>query len=110
MCTNFKHPKATDGTVCVGRTMEFPDVIPWQLGVVAADHDDGRRRRPDISARGIGPDFSIGFDRVEGDVRSAYGSVFGQAQPTNTPRVLLTLNPRIFSLARFDVCVHAPSA
>lgn len=38
MCTNFKHPRAADGTVCVGRTMEFPDVLPWQLGVVAADH------------------------------------------------------------------------
>ena len=38
MCTNFKHPKAADGTVCVGRTMEFPDVLPWQLGVLAADH------------------------------------------------------------------------
>jgi choloylglycine hydrolase len=36
MCTNFKHPRAADGTVCVGRTMEFPDVLPWQLGVVAA--------------------------------------------------------------------------
>ncbi len=35
MCTNFKHPAAVDGTVCVGRTMEFPDVLPWQLGVVA---------------------------------------------------------------------------
>ena len=38
MCTNFKHPKATDGTVCVGRTMEFPDVIPWELAVLARDH------------------------------------------------------------------------
>jgi choloylglycine hydrolase len=38
MCTNFKHPKAADGTVCVGRTMEFPDVLPWQLGVVASNH------------------------------------------------------------------------
>lgn len=37
MCTNFKHPIAADGTVCVGRTMEFPDVLPWQLGVVASD-------------------------------------------------------------------------
>jgi choloylglycine hydrolase len=39
MCTNFKHPKAADGTVCVGRTMEFPNVIPWEVGVVAADFD-----------------------------------------------------------------------
>jgi choloylglycine hydrolase len=39
MCTNFKLPKAADGTVCVGRTMEFPDVLPWGLGVVAAGHE-----------------------------------------------------------------------
>lgn len=39
MCTNFKHPKAADGTVCVGRTMEFPNVLPWQLGVLAANYD-----------------------------------------------------------------------
>lgn len=38
MCTNFKHPAAADGTVCVGRTMEFPDVLPWELGVLASDH------------------------------------------------------------------------
>lgn len=39
MCTNFKHPAAADGTVCIGRTMEFPDVLPWQLGVVASNHE-----------------------------------------------------------------------
>lgn len=39
MCTNFKHPKAADGTVCVGRTMEFPDVLPWQFGVLASDFE-----------------------------------------------------------------------
>lgn len=38
MCTNVKYPTATDGTVCVGRTMEFPNEIPWQLGVLAATH------------------------------------------------------------------------
>ncbi|MEX1217505.1 MAG: linear amide C-N hydrolase [Acidimicrobiales bacterium] len=38
MCTNFKHPAAKDGTVCVGRTMEFPDVLPWELAVLARDH------------------------------------------------------------------------
>lgn len=38
MCTNFKYPTATDGTVCVGRTMEFPDVLPWQMGVLASNH------------------------------------------------------------------------
>jgi choloylglycine hydrolase len=39
MCTNFKHPAAADGTVCVGRTMEFPNVIPWELAVLASDHE-----------------------------------------------------------------------
>jgi choloylglycine hydrolase len=37
MCTNFKHQPAKDGSVCVGRTMEFPDVMPWHLGVVGTD-------------------------------------------------------------------------
>lgn len=37
MCTNFKHRPAADGTICVGRTMEFPDVIPWEIAVVASD-------------------------------------------------------------------------
>ena len=36
MCTNFKYPTATDGTVCVGRTMEFPNLLPWDLAVLAA--------------------------------------------------------------------------
>jgi len=39
MCTNFKHQVAVDGTVCVGRTMEFPDVLPWQLGLLASDFE-----------------------------------------------------------------------
>jgi choloylglycine hydrolase len=38
MCTNFKYPAAADGTVCVGRTMEFPNEIPWQLGVLASNY------------------------------------------------------------------------
>ena len=37
MCTNFKYPTATDGTVCVGRTMEFPNVLPWDLAVLAVN-------------------------------------------------------------------------
>ena len=37
MCTNFKYPTAQDGTACVGRTMEFPNEIPWQIGVAASD-------------------------------------------------------------------------
>ena len=38
MCTNFKYPTAGDGTVCVGRTMEFPNVLPWQFAVLASNH------------------------------------------------------------------------
>ena len=37
MCTNFKYPTAKDGTSCIGRTMEFPNEIPWQIGVAASD-------------------------------------------------------------------------
>lgn len=37
MCTNFKYPKAQDGTVCVGRTMEFANGAPWALTVLASD-------------------------------------------------------------------------
>ena len=35
MCTNFKHPTADDGSVCVGRTMEFPAGLPWEINVLA---------------------------------------------------------------------------
>lgn len=37
MCTNFKYPTAKDGTSCVGRTMEFPNEIPWEIAVSASD-------------------------------------------------------------------------
>lgn len=37
MCTNFAYPAARDGTVCIGRTMEFPNEIPWELAVLASD-------------------------------------------------------------------------
>lgn len=36
MCTNFKLKPAADGTVVVGRSMEFPNLIPWEVQVVAA--------------------------------------------------------------------------
>ena len=36
MCTNFKIKPSKDGTVVVGRTMEFPDLIPWEVQVGAA--------------------------------------------------------------------------
>lgn len=37
MCTNFAYPAAQDGTVCIGRTMEFPNEIPWEIAVAASD-------------------------------------------------------------------------
>lgn len=37
MCTNFKYPTAADGTVCVGRTMEFANGVQWSLAVLASD-------------------------------------------------------------------------
>lgn len=39
MCTNFKHRPAKDGTIVVGRTMEFPQGMPWQLQVLPKDTD-----------------------------------------------------------------------
>ena len=47
MCTNFKHQPAGDGSVAVGRTMEFPDVLPWELGVVASDFTGKSEAAPD---------------------------------------------------------------
>lgn len=34
MCTNFKMKQARDGSVVVGRSMEFPNLVPWSLAVV----------------------------------------------------------------------------
>ena len=47
MCTNFKHQQAVDGSVAVGRTMEFPDVLPWQLSVLADDFHGASQSVPD---------------------------------------------------------------
>ncbi len=38
MCTNFKLQPATDGTVVVGRTMEFPNLMPWETQVLPVGH------------------------------------------------------------------------
>ncbi len=38
MCTNFKLQPATDGTVVVGRTMEFPNLMPWEIQVLPVGH------------------------------------------------------------------------
>ena len=34
MCTNFKFKPAADGSVVVGRSMEFPDLLPYSLAVL----------------------------------------------------------------------------
>lgn len=34
MCTNFKFKPARDGSVVVGRSMEFPDLLPYSLAVL----------------------------------------------------------------------------
>lgn len=39
MCTNFKNKKAKDGSVVVGRTMEFPPMLPWCLAALPADYE-----------------------------------------------------------------------
>ena len=39
MCTNFKNKTAKDGSVVVGRTMEFPPLMPWILAALPADYE-----------------------------------------------------------------------
>ncbi len=39
MCTNFKNKTAKDGSVVVGRTMEFPPMLPWCLAALPADYE-----------------------------------------------------------------------
>jgi choloylglycine hydrolase len=38
MCTNIKMKKAKDGTVVVGRSLEFPTLLPTALAVLPADY------------------------------------------------------------------------
>jgi choloylglycine hydrolase len=38
MCTNFKMRRAGDGSVVVGRSMEFPPLLPWSLAVLPAGY------------------------------------------------------------------------
>lgn len=49
MCTNFKCKPAKDGTVVVGRTEEFPLMMPWNFGVLPSDYS-GEGLAPDGSA------------------------------------------------------------
>lgn len=37
MCTNVRLHPADDGTVCVARTMEFPNLVPWSVSVLPAN-------------------------------------------------------------------------
>lgn len=39
MCTNFKFKPAKDGSVVVGRSMEFPDLVPYSLAVLPVGYD-----------------------------------------------------------------------
>ncbi len=38
MCTNFKTKTAKDGSVVVGRSLEFPNMLPTAIGVLPADY------------------------------------------------------------------------
>ena len=38
MCLNFKVPEARDGTIVVGRSLEFPMGMPTALAVLPADY------------------------------------------------------------------------
>ena len=38
MCTNFKFKPAQDGTIVVGRSMEFPDLVPYSLAVLPTNY------------------------------------------------------------------------
>ena len=39
MCTNFKMKPAADGTIVVGRSMEFPNVLPYSLAVLPVGYE-----------------------------------------------------------------------
>ena len=39
MCTNFKTKKATDGSVVIGRSLEFPTEMPTALAALPADYE-----------------------------------------------------------------------
>jgi choloylglycine hydrolase len=53
MCTNFKVPRAQDGSVVVGRNIEFPSVMQTSLAVLPADFG-GSFARPDGTDSGTG--------------------------------------------------------
>lgn len=59
MCTNFKFKPAKDGSVVVGRSMEFPEVVPFSLAVLprgyagAATPNDGASGRSWTGTHGI---------------------------------------------------------
>ena len=38
MCTNFKMKQAKDGTIVVGRSLEFPTLMPTALSVLPNDY------------------------------------------------------------------------
>ncbi len=46
MCTNFKMNPAADGTVTVGRTMEFPNMISFGVAALASDYSGSASGQP----------------------------------------------------------------
>lgn len=52
MCTNFKMKKAVDGTVVVGRSMEFPTGIPTSMSVLPKGYA-GRGSVPDGKGKSV---------------------------------------------------------
>lgn len=62
MCTNFKCKQADDGTVVVGRTEEFPLMMPWNFGVLPSDY----------SGQGLAPKGSAAKGK---DWKAKYGVV-----------------------------------
>lgn len=59
MCTNFKFKPAKDGTVVVGRAMEYPDLVPYSLAVLPVGYagkstaDDGKAGKAWTGAYGM---------------------------------------------------------
>lgn len=52
MCTNFKVNAAKDGTVVVGRSLEFPTLMPTALAVLPSDHHGmGQAPAPGATAK-----------------------------------------------------------
>jgi penicillin V acylase-like amidase (Ntn superfamily) len=56
MCTNFKTKKATDGSVVIGRSLEFPTYMPTALAALPSNH------------AGVGVGRVVGLDAIAAQV------------------------------------------